>query len=218
MESTKLIRTLAVLLVTVVSALAETRSLQINGTTGRILGVSSVKIPSGMTLEIESGGSLLATSINGLTITSSTGTLSITNGKTLAATNSVTLAGTDGSSLNIGAGGTLGSAAFTASSAYQPVGSYKIDDARFRSLTSMALVKTVSSIVGVSSGISGATYNPRSGTVFVVRNQSGAAGTIYELTIDGALIRTITNSNFIDTEAIEWVGYDAGDGAACFWA
>jgi len=49
------------------------------------------------------------------------GTISISSGKTLTASNTLTLAGTDGSTLNVGAGGTLGSAAFvTTSSLYGP--------------------------------------------------------------------------------------------------
>ena len=59
-------------------------------------------------------GAATATSINGLTITTTTGTLTLTNGKTFSVSNTLTLAGTDGSTLNIGAGGTLGSAAFKA--------------------------------------------------------------------------------------------------------
>lgn len=47
------------------------------------------------------------------------GNLTITTGKTLNATSSLTLSGTDGSSLAIGAGGTLGSAAYTNSTAYE---------------------------------------------------------------------------------------------------
>jgi len=46
------------------------------------------------------------------------GTLSITSGKTLSASNSLNMSGNDGSTLNIGSGGTLGTAAYTASSAY----------------------------------------------------------------------------------------------------
>jgi hypothetical protein len=57
-------------------------------------------------------GAATATSINGLTITSTTGTFTLTNGKTLSVSNTLTLAGTDGSALNIGTGGTLGTAAF----------------------------------------------------------------------------------------------------------
>jgi hypothetical protein len=48
--------------------------------------------------------------------------ISIASGKTLSASNSLTLAGTDGATLNIGAGGTLGSAAFVASAAFLPAG------------------------------------------------------------------------------------------------
>lgn len=48
--------------------------------------------------------------------------LSVSSGKTLTSTNSLTLAGTDGSTLNVGGGGTLGSAAYTASSAYLAAG------------------------------------------------------------------------------------------------
>ncbi len=49
----------------------------------------------------------------------SAGTLAITTGKTLTVSNILTLTATDGSTLAIGAGGTLGTAAYTASTAYQ---------------------------------------------------------------------------------------------------
>lgn len=59
-------------------------------------------------------GVATATSINKVTLTSpATGsTLTIIDGKTLTSSNTLTLAGTDGSTLNIGAGGTLASLAF----------------------------------------------------------------------------------------------------------
>jgi hypothetical protein len=47
------------------------------------------------------------------------GSLAIASGKTFTASNTLTLAGTDGSTLNVGTGGTLGTAAYTAASAYQ---------------------------------------------------------------------------------------------------
>jgi hypothetical protein len=50
------------------------------------------------------------------------GSLSITTGKTVGFINSLTFSGTDGATLGIGGGGTLGSAAFTASSAYDASG------------------------------------------------------------------------------------------------
>lgn len=65
------------------------------------------------------GNAYIATALtgktyNGLTITTSTGTLTVTNAKTASFSNTLTFAGTDGSTLNIGAGGTLNSLAFLA--------------------------------------------------------------------------------------------------------
>lgn len=57
-------------------------------------------------------GAAIATSINGLTLSSSTGVLTIVNGKTLTVSNTLTFTGTDGSTLNVGTGGTLGTAAY----------------------------------------------------------------------------------------------------------
>ncbi len=59
--------------------------------------------------------------INGLTNTALATGFSVAGGttsKTLTVSNTLTLAGTDSSTLNIGAGGTLGSAAYTATTAY----------------------------------------------------------------------------------------------------
>jgi hypothetical protein len=77
-------------------------------------GTGSAVLAQSPTLVTPTLGAALATSINGVGFTG-------TNGKTLTVNNSLTLAGTDGSTLNIGTGGTLGSAAFTASSAYAAV-------------------------------------------------------------------------------------------------
>lgn len=66
-------------------------------------------------------GAATITTINKLAITApATGsTLVIADGKTLTVSNTLTLTTIDGSTLAIGAGGTLGSAAYTASSAYE---------------------------------------------------------------------------------------------------
>lgn len=61
------------------------------------------------------------TTVNGLTLTANATGFSAAGGtasKTLTVSNTLTLAGTDSSTLNIGAGGTLGTAAFTATTAY----------------------------------------------------------------------------------------------------
>lgn len=61
-------------------------------------------------------GVAAATSINKVAITApaTSATLTILNGKTLTVNNTLTLSGTDSSTLNIGTGGTLGTAAYTA--------------------------------------------------------------------------------------------------------
>ena len=90
-------------------------------TTLTSVGATNVTLPQTGTLATLAGSEALTNkSINGLTVTPSTGTLSITNGKSFAVQNSLTLTATDGSSLNIGAGGTLASAAYTSASAYVP--------------------------------------------------------------------------------------------------
>jgi hypothetical protein len=48
--------------------------------------------------------------------------VSVASGKTLTASNTLTLAGTDGSTLNVGGGGTLGSAAYQATTAFDAAG------------------------------------------------------------------------------------------------
>ena len=60
-------------------------------------------------------GAITPTSVNGLTLTAAATGFTIAGGttsKTLTVSNTLTLAGTDGSTLNVGAGGTLGSLAF----------------------------------------------------------------------------------------------------------
>lgn len=85
-----------------------TGTLHVNGdqsTGGNIYGVG-----------ISASGGLYG-SLNGNTITAGTGTLTMGAGKTINLPNSVTVSGTDGSTLNIGAGGTLGTGAFAPAAA-----------------------------------------------------------------------------------------------------
>lgn len=59
---------------------------------------------------------------NGNTWTAGTGTLTLGAGKVATISNTLTLTATDGSTLAIGTGGTLGTAAYTAATAYMPSG------------------------------------------------------------------------------------------------
>ncbi len=117
---------------------------------------------------------------------------------------------TDGSILDAD----VGDAALTA--AKVAPSQFNFYDARNYALTSFVVNKSVTTVASTSTGISGATYNAATGTVFLIRNVSGAAGTIYEVNEEGTVLRTITNSNFIDTESIEWIAYDSTVSADIF--
>lgn len=93
---------------------------------------------------------------NSLTLTSASVGFTVAGGatsKTLTVSNTLTLAGTDASTLNIGAGGTLGSAAYTASTAYAPAaGSSSIV-----TVGTIASGTWTGSAIGLSYGGTGAT-------------------------------------------------------------
>jgi len=93
---------------------------------------------------------------NGLTLTAATTGFTIAGGtssKTLTVSNTLTLAGTDASTLNIGAGGTLGSAAFTASTAYAP----SVGSASITTLGTIGTGTWQGSAIGISYGGTGQT-------------------------------------------------------------
>lgn len=87
-------------------------------------GTGSAVRATSPTLVTPTLGVATATSINKWTFTApaTSCTFTLLDGKTFTVNNTLTLAGTDGSTLNIGAGGTLGTAAFTASGDYATAG------------------------------------------------------------------------------------------------
>lgn len=103
------------------------------GTTGRVLfdnagflgeypitGTGNVVLSASPTFT----GNITASTLDNIIFTTpaSTATLTLGSAKTVTLSNTLTFAGTDGSTLNVGAGGTLGSNAFT-STAYAPLAS-----------------------------------------------------------------------------------------------
>lgn len=79
-----------------------------------VTGTGSMVLATSPTLITPNLGVATATTINKVTITApaASATLTIANTKTLTVGNTLILTGTDGSTLNIGTGGTLGTAAF----------------------------------------------------------------------------------------------------------
>ena len=92
-----------------------------SGNGASLTSLNGSNISSGTVADARIAAALTGKTYNGLTVTSTTGTLTLTSGKTLTVGNSITLsAPADGRTLNIGPGGTLGTAAFTNSTAYAP--------------------------------------------------------------------------------------------------
>jgi len=115
-------------------------------TTGTLATLAGVEVLAGKTLTTPVLGVATATSINKVALTApATGsTLTIADGKTLTASNTLTLTGTDGSTLAIGTGGTLGTAAYTDSSAYATAGQVNATH------TGDATGATVLTVVGIN--------------------------------------------------------------------
>jgi len=123
------------------------------------------------TASLSGAGAFTATSFNALSLTAATTGFTIAGGttsKTLTVSNTITLAGTDSSTLNIGSGGTLGTAAFTASTAYATSGANS-------NITSLSGLTTALSVAqgGTGTGTAGITaFNNITGYT-----ASGATGT-----------------------------------------
>ena len=105
------------------SQFAATTSAQLRGVLSDETGTGAAVFADTPTLITPVLGVATVTSVNKVAITApaTSATLTIADGKTLTASNTITFTATDGSTLAIGGGGTLGTAAYTASSAYQPI-------------------------------------------------------------------------------------------------
>ena len=117
-------------------------------------------------------GVAAATSLNKITITApaSSATLTIADGKTLTASNTIALTAIDGSTLAIGSGGTLGTAAYTSATDYQAANA---------ALTTIAGLTATSDnfIQSVSSAWASRTPAQATATLPTVVGDSGSGGT-----------------------------------------
>lgn len=125
----------------------------------------------------------------GISTGGSTAAISLASGKLFSISNTLTLAGTDGSTLNIGAGGTLGSNAFI-STAYAPLASpaltgtptaptagagtntTQLATTAFVTTADLLKVQAVKKQVFTASG----TYTPSTGILYAVVECVGAGG------------------------------------------
>jgi hypothetical protein len=156
-------------------------------------------------------GAITPSTVNGLTFTAAATGFTIAGGttsKTLTVSNTITLAGTDASTLNIGAGGTLGSAAFTASTAYQAsntnltsLAGLSFVSTSFVKMTAAGTFALDTNTYYLSSNPSGYTTNTGTVTTVSVTTANGVsgsvatAGTTPAITITlGAITPTSVNS------------------------
>jgi hypothetical protein len=136
---------------------------------------------------------------NALSLTSATTGFTIAGGttsKTLTVNNTLGLSGTDSSTLNIGAGGTLGTAAFTASSAYEPAITTLANTKGGTGQNSSSWTGLAKVAAGVwSAGVSGTDYAPAtSGTSILYGNNAGGFSNVTVSTGLSFSSGTLTNS------------------------
>ncbi|MEN3369944.1 MAG: trimeric autotransporter adhesin [Verrucomicrobiota bacterium] len=142
------------------------------------------------------------------------GALTITTGKTFNVTNTLTLAGTDNSTLNIGSGGTLGTAAYTSSAAYATTAQGAKADTAVQSLT-------VTTANGISGSFTGGTTPALSLSLGAITPSSVATGSLSITGASGELQRiTFTDATstgyfaLYENAAVGTVFYQVGSAFA----
>ena len=136
------------------------------------------------------------------------GAVSVASGKTLTAANTLTLAGTDGSTLNVGAGGTLGTAAFVntgASGSTVPLlnaaNTFGATQTLSPAANTQALVASSYSLTGTNaqalldlSGTWNTSGNPNAIQLNITDTASGASTKLVDLQIGGVSKYSFFNS------------------------
>ncbi len=163
------------------------------------------------------------------TKTAYAGAIVVIGGKTLTVDNTVALSGTDGSTLNINVGGTLGTAAFTDSSVYEPAiaggttGQYWRGDKSFQTLNATAVglgsvtndAQTKSAIVPNTAPSSGQLLiGNGGGTAYAPQTVSGSGATITMSSAGVLTISAIASSGLTGNIPASWLGSSSTTAAA----
>lgn len=134
-------------------------------------------------------GAITVTSINKVAITApaTSATLTIANGKTFTSAATITITGTDGSTINVGTGGTLGTAAYTAASAY----------AAAAGSSSQAFATANLTVTGLATATTGFRRSALAGTAGYVASQLDGSSNAHGLYWNGTNLQLINAGNVI---------------------
>lgn len=128
-----------------------------------------------------------------MTVPASNATITIASAKTFTCSNTLTLSGTDTSTLNIGTGGTLGTAAYTASTAYTPA----LITQNAQTGTSYTLVLTdINKLVTMSNASANALTVPLNASI------AYSVGTTIAIQMIGAGVTTISGDTGVTINGV----------------
>lgn len=162
--------------------------------------VTGLTFPATGTLATLAGiEALSGKTYNGNTWTAGTGTLTLGAGKTLTSSNTLTLTATDGSTLAIGAGGTLGSNAYT-STAYAPLASPALTGAV--GITGGTVTANTTPVLSATQTWNGAGVIFTGWRLNVTNTASSASALLLDLQLNGASQFNVTRGGAVAAGAV----------------
>jgi len=170
--------------------------------------MSNFKVKNG----IDAGGAINKVTI---TVPANGSTFTLADGKTLTVNNTLTFSGTDSSTLNIGAGGTLGSAAYTATSAYLASGVTSlpsVTSVNGTTIPSSATLLTSTSTVSALTTVGTITSGTWNGSTIAIAN--GGTGATTQAGAANAILPSQASANGLylksDGTNVSWASVPAG--------